>query len=80
MAARSYPSFLVYLDDAGEFRWWLQAANHKIVADSGQSYFNYQDCRDSISIVGSPHSVWLTQQVFDRLSPSGGSGIADSLD
>jgi len=67
MADRTYPSFLIYLDDAGEFRWRFQAANHRTVADSGEGYQNYDDCRDGISLLESPHPVWRTKEVSDAV-------------
>ena len=30
--------FTIYRDNAGGFRWRLQAGNNRIVADSGESY------------------------------------------
>lgn len=32
--------FTIYRDNAGGFRWRLQAGNNRIVADSGESYFD----------------------------------------
>lgn len=31
-------SLTVYEDSGGEWRWQLQAANHRVVADSGEGY------------------------------------------
>ena len=44
-------SFHVYIDAAGEFRWYLQAANNRKIADSGEGYLNKQDCVYAISLV-----------------------------
>ncbi len=63
MATRPYPSFLIYLDEQDQFRWRLQAANHKTIADSAEGYHNYKDCRDAISLIESPHPVWRTAEV-----------------
>jgi len=34
-----------------EWRWRFKAANHRIVATSGEGYKNRQDCLDAIEIV-----------------------------
>lgn len=34
-----------------QWRWRLRASNHKIIADSGESYFNANDCKHGISLV-----------------------------
>jgi len=68
MANRPYPSFLIYFDNAGEYRWRLQAANHKTIADSGEGYNNYEDCKHGISLIKSPHPIWRTQEVSDAVS------------
>lgn len=36
----------VYRDRADEWRWRAFARNHKIVADSGEGYHNFDDCAD----------------------------------
>lgn len=68
MATRPYPSFLIYLDQAGEYRWRCEAANGRIMADSGEGYRNYQDCRDAIGKVGKAASepVWRDPEVSRR--------------
>lgn len=43
--------FVVYKDKAGEWRWSLHAANHKKVADSGESYQNKTDCISGVNLV-----------------------------
>lgn len=43
--------FYVYQDRAGEWRWRLYAANHRVLADSGEGYLNKQDCIDALNIV-----------------------------
>ena len=67
MAQRPYPSFLIYLDATGQFRWRLEAGNYKTIADSGEGYHNYNDCRHGIDLIESPHPVWRTQEVTDRV-------------
>lgn len=67
MTTRTYPSFLIYLDKQDQFRWRLQAANHRTIADSGEGYHNYKDCRSAISLIKSPHPVWRTNEVTERV-------------
>lgn len=44
-------SFVVYIDTAGEFRWYLLAENGRKIADSGEGYRVRQDCEEAIHIV-----------------------------
>lgn len=48
---RPYPSFLIYKDAAGDYRWRYQASNTKIIADSGEGYRNKSDCQRGIDLV-----------------------------
>jgi len=41
----------VYRDSAGQWRWRLYAANYKIIADSGEGYYNKEDCLNAIQLV-----------------------------
>mgnify|MGYP003149282163 CR=1 FL=1 len=41
----------VYQDSQGHWRWRLYAANNRIIADSGESYYNRQDCVGAINLV-----------------------------
>lgn len=43
----------VYKDVSGQWRWRLVASNHKIVATSGESYWNKDDCLHGIGLVKS---------------------------
>lgn len=43
----------VYKDVAHQWRWRLKAANHQIVAVSGEGYHNKGDCEHAISLVKS---------------------------
>src|SRR5215216_1722249 len=36
-------AYSIYQDASGEWRWQLRAANHRIIADSGEGYHNKQD-------------------------------------
>ena len=44
-------TFWVYVDEAGEWRWNLRAANNLIIADSGGGYRSKEDCLHGISLV-----------------------------
>ena len=44
-------AYVVFQDASGEWRWQLRAANHRIIADSGEGYHNKQDCLHAISLV-----------------------------
>jgi uncharacterized protein YegP (UPF0339 family) len=43
--------FYIYTDGAGYWRWRLQAGNNRIVADSGEGYFNRDDCLAALVLV-----------------------------
>lgn len=55
--------FVIYEDDAGEFRWRLIAANGRIVADSGESYTRERDAHRSAADLATWATVALTTQV-----------------
>jgi len=41
----------MYKDQQGYWRWRLLAANNKIIANSGEGYYNKADCRAAIELV-----------------------------
>jgi uncharacterized protein YegP (UPF0339 family) len=43
--------FYVYKDTKGEYRWYLEAENHKKIADSGEGYKSKQHCLEAINLV-----------------------------
>ncbi|MCP5370447.1 MAG: DUF1508 domain-containing protein [Hyphomicrobiales bacterium] len=43
--------YIVYQDTSSYWRWRLLAANNRIIADSGESYFNKQDCLHGVALV-----------------------------
>lgn len=47
----SDPTFEVYRDSAGEWRWRLLATNGNIIADSGEGYSSKQGARRGIDSV-----------------------------
>lgn len=67
MANRPYPSFLIYKDKAGEYRWRYQASNTKTIADSGEGYKKKADCRHGIDLVQASYDspVWVTDDAKD---------------
>ena len=44
-------TFVVYIDNAGEFRWYLLAANNRKIADAAEGYQTRQDCEDAIRLM-----------------------------
>jgi len=42
--------FTLYTSD-GQYRWTLFAANHRKIANSGESYWNKSDCLAAINLV-----------------------------
>jgi uncharacterized protein YegP (UPF0339 family) len=44
-------TYIYYKDAKGEWRWRLQAANRKKLADSAEGYKNEQDCLAAIDRV-----------------------------
>jgi uncharacterized protein YegP (UPF0339 family) len=43
--------FEVYRDNAGEYRWRLQANNNEVVADSNEGYKSKESCLHGIEVV-----------------------------
>lgn len=53
--------FVLYKDNAGEFRWRLFATNGKVIADSGEGYKNRVDCvagARSVASTASNAGIW----------------------
>ncbi len=44
-------AYYIYKDQQGYWRWRLLAANNRTVADSAESYYNWQDCLHGIELV-----------------------------
>ncbi|MBL4717579.1 MAG: DUF1508 domain-containing protein [Erythrobacter sp.] len=63
MANRPYPSFLLYKDVNGQFRWRCEAGNGKNIANCGEGYHNLADCEHGLSLLQSPLEVWETEAV-----------------
>jgi uncharacterized protein YegP (UPF0339 family) len=43
--------FQLYNDRQGQWRWRFIAANNRILADSGESYYNRADCEHAINLI-----------------------------
>jgi uncharacterized protein YegP (UPF0339 family) len=44
-------TFYIFRDTTGQWRWHLTAANNRIIAASGESYHNRQDCINAVTLV-----------------------------
>lgn len=68
MATRPYPSFLIYVDAANDFRWRIEAANGRVLGDSGEGYRNLADCESAIASIRGigANGVWETPAVTSR--------------
>jgi len=44
-------AFVIYRDNAGEYRWHLLASNNRKIADSGEGYQTEIDCIEAINLV-----------------------------
>ena len=43
--------YWMYRDANNQWRWRLVAANNRIIANSGEGYFNKADCQHAIDLV-----------------------------
>jgi uncharacterized protein len=44
-------TYYYWKDANNQWRWHLKAGNNKIIANSGESYYNEKDCLDAIALV-----------------------------
>jgi len=44
-------TFVMYIDHAGEYRWYLMAEDNQKIADSAQSYQSRGDCENGIKLI-----------------------------
>jgi uncharacterized protein YegP (UPF0339 family) len=51
MAQRPYPSFWLYKDNQGKWRWTYDASNAETIAVSSESYNRRRDCERGIEIM-----------------------------
>jgi uncharacterized protein YegP (UPF0339 family) len=51
-------TFHIFLDHQRQWRWFLQAANGRRIADSAEAYHSEKECIDAISLVmGTTHGT-----------------------
>ena len=43
--------FMVYRDHLNQWRWYLEAANGRKIANAGEGYYNEGDCLAAIALV-----------------------------
>lgn len=51
MAQRTYPSYWLYKDNRGEWRWSYEASNGRTIAVSSEGYNRRADAERSIEIM-----------------------------
>ena len=44
-------TFVMYIDQAGEYRWYLMANNNEKIADSAEGYKGREDCEHGIKLM-----------------------------
>jgi uncharacterized protein len=54
--------YVLYKDTQGQWRWYLEAANGKKIANSGEGYYNKQDCLHAIDLVKGSASAPVVEQ------------------
>ena len=61
MADRPFPSYWMYKDNRGEWRWTYHASNRLAIAVSSEGYVRRADCERSIEIMKGSFSspVWM---------------------
>lgn len=55
--------FILFKDSLDQWRWNMNSANHKIIAASGEGYFNKQDALHGLSLVKANAAV---ASVYDK--------------
>jgi len=55
--------YFMYQDAQGLWRWRLYAANNRLIADSGESYYNANDCLAGINLVKSSGNAPVYQTI-----------------
>lgn len=63
MATRPFPSFWIYRDNRGEWRWTYEASNGKTIAVSSEGYIRKSDCERGIALMkaSSNSPVWIPE-------------------
>lgn len=55
--------FILFKDSQNQWRWNMNSSNHKIIATSGEGYFNRQDALHGLNLVKVNAS---TTAVYDK--------------
>jgi uncharacterized protein YegP (UPF0339 family) len=65
MANRPYPSFFMYKDNQGKWRWKYDASNYETIAVSSESYNRRADCERGIEIMKASANTetWMPQDL-----------------
>jgi len=68
MAVRTFPSYWIYRDTAGGWRWTYEARNGRTIAVSSEAYNRRADCEHSINLVknSSNDSIWYPSEELMR--------------
>ncbi|MEH6751744.1 MAG: DUF1508 domain-containing protein [Paracoccaceae bacterium] len=53
--------YTLYRDANGYWRWRLQAANNRIIANAGEGYHNQSDCLSALNLVKASYSAPVRQ-------------------
>lgn len=63
MATRPYPSYWIYRDRTGQWRWTYEASNGKTIAVSSESYVRKVDCERGIELMKASFAspVWIPE-------------------
>ncbi|HYE28342.1 MAG TPA: DUF1508 domain-containing protein [Allosphingosinicella sp.] len=61
MSTRPFPSYWIYRDSRGEWRWRYDASNGRTIAVSSEGYVRKVDCERGIEIMkaSSNSEVWI---------------------
>lgn len=43
--------YYIYKDKIGQWRWYYKASNGRKIADSGEGYYNREDCLSGVAIM-----------------------------
>ena len=68
MATRTYPSYYLYKDNAGEWRWTYEAINGDTIAVSSEGYKRRAGAERGIEIMQSSkgHQTWFPATLKDQ--------------
>jgi uncharacterized protein YegP (UPF0339 family) len=67
MASRPYPSYWMYKDNRGEWRWTYEASNTETIAVSSEGYKRRADCERGIAIMKSSKDspIWMPLELVN---------------